>query len=91
MKWPINPNKHRSRRKHADEFSNLGLNIMTARGAARQSTKVGDRQTTFTDPIMPCWGPQSQSYACARRIFILRSGSGEKRPLQRKVLLRADR
>lgn len=29
MKWPINLNKHCSVRKHADEFSNFSVNIMT--------------------------------------------------------------
>lgn len=55
MKWPINPNKHRSLRKHADEISNLGLNIMTRWGcvSCRQSTKVGI-VNCFTDQIMPC-------------------------------------
>lgn len=55
MKWPINPNKHRSLRKHADEISNLGLNIMTRWRcvSCRQSTKV-EIVNCFTGQIMPC-------------------------------------
>ena len=56
MNWPINPNKHRSLRKHADEFSNLGLNIMTLRMcvSCQQSTKV-QIVNYFTNQIISCW------------------------------------
>lgn len=55
MNWPINPNKHRSLWKHADEFSNLGLNIMTLRMcvSCQQSTKV-QIVNYFTNQIMSC-------------------------------------